>query len=111
MSTSILRSESSWTKDDNSSSHQTIVLHNLGKLPDTVTIYFVDQVGSGNISLVQWSWDPGYTGNPCTIQVNRDAVILNIDKGRYLHGRWNPDNGQWTRYTEGFWKVICTAQE
>ncbi len=105
MSAKIFRSD--WINDNNSTNHETVIPHNLGEIPDTIVVYFIDQVGVGNTTVINWSWQPQWSGNPVGIEVNKDAVILNISNGSPLHGTWNPDNAQWATYTSGYWKVIA----
>jgi hypothetical protein len=99
-------SESGWIYDDNSTSHTTVWRHDLGVTPRAVSILFSPDPSQRTVMPVQWSWTFQNSGNPVSIEMTRRAVRMHIFNRAPLHGVWDPGTGQWTRYREGYWKII-----
>jgi hypothetical protein len=83
--------------------------HGLGRLPIITQLQFSPDAFFDSVSIVQWNWDGGWSGNPVTMSVDSRAVYVAIFHGAPLHGIWNPAvmaPGEWTRYTKGYFRVI-----
>jgi uncharacterized membrane protein len=98
---------SPWEKDSNHSNHTTTFRHGLGVIPTSVLILF--SVDQKTVYPLQWSWEPGSTGNPVTIAIDNETIILHIFSGQPLHGVWDAHKSAWTKYSDGYWKVIASA--
>ena len=97
---------STWVPDSNSANHKVIFQHGLGVIPSEVIVTFSADLQTAYPLL--WSWDNGYSGNPVTIAMDAQSVVLNIFSGSPLHGFWDPNNG-WTTYSNGYWRVTAFA--
>ena len=99
-------SESGWIYDDSSTSHATTWLHGLGRTPRLVQLMFSPDPKTQWVVPINWSWVYQNSGNPVSIEMSNREVKIQIWNGAPLHGRWDAETGQWTRYTEGYWKIV-----
>jgi hypothetical protein len=96
-----------WVKASNSQSTILRFLHGLPAAPTSVAVWFSpDEKGAVSYPILGF-WGVGQTGNPVTIRVDQEAVELHIWQGAPLHGVWDAKTGQWTEYTDGYFRVVA----
>ena len=101
--------DSGWQSDDATTSHETVFRHSLGVPPTDLTIWFAPALVEGEAEEVHplaWSWHYQFSGNPVSIMVNGEEIILSIYAGAPLHGFWTSSDG-WKRFNAGYWRVIA----
>jgi hypothetical protein len=98
--------DSGWVADNSDSHHKKSFLHSLKALPAQVTIYFSPNADQGPFYLVGYDWAPAESGNPVTVEVTENEIILHIVHGWPLRGLIVPGTTEWSRWTSGYWRVI-----
>lgn len=98
--------DSGWVADNRSTNHRTVFTHNLGVIPSRVTIWFSPSEPHQVVYPLLWSWTPGNSGNPVTVELSATRLVLGIWSGDPLHGVWRGDLVQWTYYDSGYWRVL-----
>jgi hypothetical protein len=97
--------DSGWVADNNSTQHVTPFAHKLGNTPRLITIEFSPGGDSSDVFPIMWSWTYGSSGNPVTVQMTTENVLLHIWSGAPLHGVWDGRTGVWNNYANGYWRV------
>jgi len=102
---SIADYDSKWRADDNATHHPFPVDHNLGVTPRLVTLEFSPGGDSSIVYPVISNWHAEWSGNPVTIEVTTEKIILHISKDGPLRGVWDSRNVTWRRYGVGYWRI------
>lgn len=92
-------------------SHRTEFTHNLNYFPKRIVIWFATSDNPTTVYPILWGWSWEQGRNPCTIELTKTQLILNIwnghdDAGYLLHGTWVAPTSSWTLHTEGYWRVF-----
>jgi hypothetical protein len=98
--------DTGWQCTDNATNHKLVMKHGLGSTPRFYTLYFSDTADSSVVYPLDWSWGTDASGNPVTIAISTEAIILNIFSGAPLHGIWDANNGQWSKFTSGCFRAF-----
>lgn len=98
--------DSGWQLANNFSNHMIAFQHNLASIPSQLLIVFSPD--KQTTYPLNWSWGSSSSGNPVTISTTDSQINLAIFAGAPLHGVWDPTNGQWTKYTQGYYRVFAT---
>lgn len=97
-----------WVADNNSSSHVAALRNPAGvSLLSSLTIYFSPGGDPAIVYPLQWSYSPGASGNPVTIEVTAANINLHIYSGEPLHGVWEARTSTWRNFSSGYWIAVA----
>lgn len=96
--------DSGWQEANNHSNNAVTFAHGLGVIPSQTTIMF--SADKQTVYPLTWSWSSDSSGNPVTIWMNDNVVVLEIYKGVALHGAWDNVTG-WTKWSQGYFRVLA----
>jgi|GEM_PF-6715885 len=98
--------DSGWVHDQKQQTNWSVAVnHNLGVLPSLLTLWFSPD-GGLRAYPVQWPWSSTESGNPVTIEITDQQIILHEHFGTHLHGTWSPAT-DWKFYDEGYWRIFA----
>jgi len=98
--------DSGWIADTKLENHSLKIRHNLKKIPANISLWFTTDPKGNNAFPILWGWKVEHSGNPVTIEVTINDVMIHIWSGTYLHGVWSPKN-EWQQFDSGFWRVYA----
>ena len=99
---------SDWRSDTNSTNHNIVFEHKLGKVPSAVSVLF--SLDLQTVYPIQWSWSSGESGNPVSVWMDAKTITLSITYGTCLHGWWNGVTNSWSKAYSGYWRVIASTK-
>lgn len=99
--------DSGWQPVSNRATTVYFFRHRLGAAPRGISIWFSPSADGSNAFPLLWKFQRTETGNPVSIEVRSDLILLNIWSGVPLFGAYDASKDAWTTYTDGYYRVVA----
>lgn len=81
--------------------------HGLGARPNTLTVMFSPTPDGAVAYPVEFRWGEKQPGNPVSVRVNAESVILDMWDGAPVRATFDGRTGGWTSYDRGYFRVMA----
>src|SRR3954453_14459105 len=95
-----------WVCTPDNTTKQLALKHGLGTTPRFANVVFAPGRDSSIVYPLTWSWVASASGNPVTISLTTENVLVEIAAGSPLHGVWTANNGQWQSFNSGCFRAF-----
>jgi hypothetical protein len=98
--------DTGWVCTDNTVNREVTLRHNLGTTPRLANVIFAPNQDSSVVYPLTWSWAAANSGNPVTIALTTENVLVGVYTGVPLHGVWTASNGAWASFNTGCFRAF-----
>jgi hypothetical protein len=81
--------------------------HKLAATPRFIAAWFSPTADGSHAYSLSTAFSSPNVGNPVTIEVRPDVVLVHTWSGVPIHGVYNGGNEKWTTFAEGYYRIIA----
>jgi hypothetical protein len=99
--------DTGWQPVSNKTSSIYFYRHRLGATPRIISAWFSPTADGRQAFSLSQSFPAPNVGNPITLEVRPDVVLINVWSGAPIRGLYDGRSQKWTEYSEGFYRIVA----